>query len=175
MRRYLKGLGYPPKGLGLRSHMENCRERCPTSKSVYEKTRNLSHAKINRDSHTKRTAGGVATTPVPERQRVGPALALHARSCRHSWSTVATWLWKNRSPVHLSFQHGNDERSRCSHFADLRRQIHNDVRVQRPEWVQPNGESPICDSYEVRLMKLLADLEEVGAYGIPVAPVHEGN
>jgi hypothetical protein len=40
-------------------------------------------------------------------------------------------------------------------YAELRQQIHHDLRVQHPEWVQPNGESPICDSYEVRLMERL--------------------
>jgi hypothetical protein len=40
-------------------------------------------------------------------------------------------------------------------YADLRRQIHEDLRIQHPEWVQPNGESPMCDSYEARLMKTL--------------------
>jgi hypothetical protein len=40
-------------------------------------------------------------------------------------------------------------------YADLRRQIHNDLRIQHPEWVEPNGESPKCDSYEARLMKTL--------------------
>jgi hypothetical protein len=40
-------------------------------------------------------------------------------------------------------------------YADLLRQIHNDLRNQHPEWIQPNGESPMCDSYEVRLMELL--------------------
>jgi hypothetical protein len=79
MRRQLLSLSYPPKGLGLRSHMENCRKRCLTSKSVYEKQRNLSHAKIHRDSNPERPARGVAATPAPERQRVAPALALDAR------------------------------------------------------------------------------------------------
>jgi hypothetical protein len=59
-------------------------------------------------------------------------------------------------------------------YTELRRQIHNDLRVQHPEWVQPNGESPICDSYEVRLMELLGDLEQVGAHNAQAAPVHEG-
>ena len=40
-------------------------------------------------------------------------------------------------------------------YADLRKQIHNDLRIQHPEWVQPNGESPMCDSYETRLMETL--------------------
>ena len=59
-------------------------------------------------------------------------------------------------------------------YTELRRQIHDDLRVQHPEWVQPNGESPICDSYEVRLMELLADLEGVRAQGTRFACVHEG-
>ena len=40
-------------------------------------------------------------------------------------------------------------------YADLRKQIHDDLRTQHPEWVQPNGESPLCDSYEARLMETL--------------------
>jgi len=40
-------------------------------------------------------------------------------------------------------------------YTELRRQIHDDLRIQHPEWVQPNGESPMCDSYEARLLELL--------------------
>jgi hypothetical protein len=40
-------------------------------------------------------------------------------------------------------------------YSALLRQIHNDLRVQHPEWIQQNGESPMCDSYEARLMELL--------------------
>jgi hypothetical protein len=40
-------------------------------------------------------------------------------------------------------------------YADLRKQIHNDLRIQHPEWIQPNGESPMCDSYEARLRETL--------------------
>ena len=40
-------------------------------------------------------------------------------------------------------------------YSELRQQIHDDLRVQHPEWVQANGECPTCDSYEARLMKLL--------------------
>jgi hypothetical protein len=43
-------------------------------------------------------------------------------------------------------------------YADLRKQIHDDLRVQHPEWIQPNGESPLCDSYEARLIELLKGL-----------------
>ena len=40
-------------------------------------------------------------------------------------------------------------------YIELRQQIHDDLQIQHSEWVQPNGESPICDSYEARLMELL--------------------
>ena len=40
-------------------------------------------------------------------------------------------------------------------YTELRQQIHDDLRIQHPEWVEPNGESPVCDFYEARLMELL--------------------
>ena len=40
-------------------------------------------------------------------------------------------------------------------YAGLLQQIRNDLRRQHPEWIQPNGESPVCDSYEARLLELL--------------------
>jgi hypothetical protein len=40
-------------------------------------------------------------------------------------------------------------------YAELRQQIHDDLRVQHPEWVEPDGGSPMCDFYEARLMELL--------------------
>jgi hypothetical protein len=40
-------------------------------------------------------------------------------------------------------------------YTELRQQIHDDLRIQHPEWVQPNGECPMCDSYEARFMELL--------------------
>jgi len=43
-------------------------------------------------------------------------------------------------------------------YSELRQQIHHDLRIQHPEWVEPNGESPTCDSYEARLMELLNPL-----------------
>ena len=40
-------------------------------------------------------------------------------------------------------------------YSDLLQKIHDDLRIQHPEWIQRNGESPLCDSYEARLMELL--------------------
>jgi hypothetical protein len=40
-------------------------------------------------------------------------------------------------------------------YIELRQQIHRDLRIQHPEWVDSNGNSPICDMYEQRLAQLL--------------------
>jgi hypothetical protein len=40
-------------------------------------------------------------------------------------------------------------------YTELQQQIHHDLRIQHPEWVKSNGECPMCDSYESRLMELL--------------------
>ena len=45
----------------------------------------------------------------------------------------------------------------------LRHQIHHDLRIQHPEWILPNGESPVCDSYEARLMELLNSFARKGS------------
>ena len=48
-------------------------------------------------------------------------------------------------------------------WSRLLQQIHNDLRIQHPEWVEPNGESAICDDYEARLVEQLEALTQRGA------------
>jgi hypothetical protein len=57
-------------------------------------------------------------------------------------------------------------------YTELRQQIHHDLRIQHPEWVQPNGESPMCDSYESRLMELLNPLKRRRSDEPIAAPYH---
>jgi hypothetical protein len=40
-------------------------------------------------------------------------------------------------------------------YSELQQQIHEDLRIQHPDWVEPNGNCPTCDSYELRLAELL--------------------
>ena len=47
-------------------------------------------------------------------------------------------------------------------YTELRQQIHDDLRIQHPEWVEPNGGSPMCDSYESRLTEMLDTLTRTG-------------
>jgi hypothetical protein len=48
-------------------------------------------------------------------------------------------------------------------YAELQQQIHDDLRIQHPEWVKPNGESPMCDSYETCLTRMLDTLKRRGS------------
>jgi len=56
-------------------------------------------------------------------------------------------------------------------YEELQRQIHEDLRVQHPEWVQPDGRSPMCDAYEARLMEVLDSFKRLGS-NESVAAVH---
>ena len=40
-------------------------------------------------------------------------------------------------------------------YSELQKQIHEDLRIQHPEWVAPNGDCSTCDSYERRLAELI--------------------
>jgi len=55
-------------------------------------------------------------------------------------------------------------------YTELQQQIHDDLRIQHPEWVKPNGESPACDSYEARLTTMLDTLMRRGSNESIVPP-----
>jgi hypothetical protein len=57
-------------------------------------------------------------------------------------------------------------------YTELRRQIHDDLRIQHPEWIQSNGESPMCDAYEARLVELLDPLTRKADHESIAAPDH---
>ena len=40
-------------------------------------------------------------------------------------------------------------------YIQLQREIHDALREQHPEWIEQNGDSPICESYESRFAELL--------------------
>jgi hypothetical protein len=44
-------------------------------------------------------------------------------------------------------------------YTQLQRQIHHALRAQHPEWLQPNGNSPVCDSYESRFAEVLRTIQ----------------
>jgi len=40
-------------------------------------------------------------------------------------------------------------------YVQLQQQIHEALRKEHPEWVESNGECPMCEAYESRLAELL--------------------
>jgi len=139
---------------------------------VYEKQKKL-HCEIHRDAYAKRTAGCIATTSASQGDRINSAsptsragasiaseelnLVIGALAWHRRESTNPSDFWTGNSPpTHLKPSTKSPIMDHQIHtYAALLRQIHNDLRVQHPDWIQPNGDSPLCDSYEARLMKLL--------------------
>jgi hypothetical protein len=56
-------------------------------------------------------------------------------------------------------------------YTELQHQIHDDLRIQHPEWVRPNGESPKCDSYDACLTEMVDTLTRRGS-NRPIVPSH---
>jgi hypothetical protein len=40
-------------------------------------------------------------------------------------------------------------------YTELQALVRASLRSQHPEWIEPNGNSPICDEYDARLAYLL--------------------
>ena len=55
-------------------------------------------------------------------------------------------------------------------YSELQQQIHEDLRAQHPEWVEPNGNCPTCDSYELRLVELLGFGRRSSVFRLPKSP-----
>ena len=64
-------------------------------------------------------------------------------------------LDKRSGASHERFATATAEHRQIHTYTDLRQQIHDDLRIQHPEWIESNGEAPMCDFYEARLMDLL--------------------
>ena len=64
-------------------------------------------------------------------------------------------LDKPSRATHESFARPTPLHHQIHTCVELRQQIHDDLRIQHPEWVEPDGGSPMRDFYEARLMELL--------------------
>ena len=71
-----------------------------------------------------------------------------------------TRLDKTSRANHGSFAQPTNASHEIHTYTELRQKIHDDLRVQHPEWVQPDGKSPMCDSYEARLTQVLDSLRQ---------------
>jgi hypothetical protein len=48
-------------------------------------------------------------------------------------------------------------------YAELQKQLHHDLRAQKPDWVDAEGNSPMCDWYDRRLAKLIWTVHAIRA------------
>ncbi len=53
-------------------------------------------------------------------------------------------------------------------YAELQQEIHQALRVQHPEWVQSNGDSPCCDAYDARFAEILKRCPPPGGLTTPL-------
>ena len=61
-------------------------------------------------------------------------------------------------------------------YTELKQQIHEDLRIQHPEWVEPTGECPECSEHEARLRELLDSLTRTRPSESPLLrPENEGD
>ena len=75
---------------------------------------------------------------------------------RLSHLSSATLLTASTSPLHARLKPLHIAMSdKIRSYAELREFIRVSLRIQHPEWVAPNGDSPVCDSYEARFAELL--------------------
>ena len=51
-------------------------------------------------------------------------------------------------------------------YTELEQQIHEDLRTQHPEWIEPTGECRKCNEHEARLRELLDALIRKGTHRV---------
>ena len=87
-------------------------------------------------------------------------LSAHREPAQAAFWNTLTWArrqrWSTGRPTLESFTRPNDMSRQIHTYAELRQQIHNDLRIKYPEWVEPNGESSMC------LMEVLYTLTRRG-------------
>ena len=79
-----------------------------------------------------------------QRQRY-KVIQLAQRRAHRKQRRAALWnnlTWPHRRTPHLNLSPKPISMSPQIHtYTELRQQIHDDLRIQHPEWVEPNGES----------------------------------
>ena len=112
------------------------------------------------DAYAKPDALVLIGKTKPNRERAPAAacqMAYHSRS--HSqWIRPSLAHPEHRIPLaaHLS-QAKEVHLMNDTHqtFVELQQRMHEALRAQNPQWIEPDGGSPTCDDYERRLAELL--------------------
>jgi hypothetical protein len=93
-----------------------------------------------------------------------PSLGRSVGSRRQGSSTIPPSPLSEPSPGTLeSFTKPIAMSHQIHTYTELQQQIHDDLRIEHPEWVKSDGDCPTCHSYESRLMELLDPLTRTGS------------
>ena len=93
-----------------------------------------------------------------------PAVPIPLRHSRRAFRPIPRAPTLNLLPRPMAMSHP------IHTYTELQQQIHDDLRIQHPEWIQPNGQAPMCDSYEACLTEMLDTLTRRGTNGSIVPP-----
>ena len=86
----------------------------------------------------------------------------HRKQLRAAFWSILTW--PNRRTPHLNLSPKPIAMSPQIHtYTELRQQIHDDLRIQHPEWVEPNGESSMCLLEELDALRRRESNESIAA------------
>ena len=99
------------------------------------------------------------------KERLSNSLASEQSTITDAVSSIS------RPTLHLNLPKPIAMSRQIDTYTQLRQQIHDDLRIQHPEWVESDGGSPRCDSYDERLMELLDRLTRRGS-NESVAAIH---
>jgi hypothetical protein len=101
-----------------------------------------------------------------QRQRYR-VIQLAQRRAHRKQRRAALWnnlTWPHRRTPHLNRSPKPIAMSPQIHtYTELRQQIHDDLRIQHPEWVEPNGESSMCLMEELDALTRRGSNESIAA------------
>src|SRR6266403_766494 len=123
--------------------------------------KNRKKLRYDPDPYAKRTARRVAATPALQSNPVGPAgRTPQARACRR---LEYPHLAEPSNATLKSFAKAIAVSPQIHTYAELRQQIHDDLRIQHPEWLEPNGESSMCLLEELDALTRRGSTESIAA------------
>jgi len=65
----------------------------------------------------------------------------------------------NAQGLQENFSNGRTSRHQVRTYAELQEQLHHDLMAQHPEWIDGDGNSPTCESYDRRLAELISSFQ----------------
>ena len=73
--------------------------------------------------------------------------------------TTGMHMTRRRQGYSTQTRSGAPESHQIRSYAELQKQLHNDLLVQHPEWIDSDGSCPTCDEYDRRLAQLISMFE----------------